>query len=607
MRRSPRSRTPRRIFTPLAFTFLVASLVGLPHVAWATSDPPGPILDQEVLAEAEPDTCFDVIGGPRPTPPCTAPFRDKFNHQYVWSGARSGDFAYWGTGINIHCGLQSLTTIPIQPWQSPAGAPATVCEQALGASAQRLTPLFGDTVAAKVFRANVVTGEVEEVTPQDAATQSALADTLGLRGGGANDDVVFLVGQQIQQGTGRIAGMLFLAFEGSTGQYLGMTLRSEIRNLRDEGAVLDGELYFGAALRDPVTFRNAGGTVLKWTGDKADPFQFEIVGRFSDETGYISAHKGRLVVAGWPNQTGRSAVGPTFTGPSHVRLSPKAPPGGLTSADANSWQSIFNWPQYDPDPISETVLYLGAIESFQGSLYFGSYNGFGVFSTSGQLWNTVGRPESDLGKIVDLLNSSRAATVFEIKNAGKSNQKVSVLYGETTLPVFDQATGRWTVRPNDLHQVPRLGPSGFNGNTQQMYNWTYTVLQNRLYMATFDASGVVPTTVPLAAQVFELSPLTQALLTALGTISLAGNGGGDLWRLDSPNSPAVAEDLSGYGDRLNYGIRIMIPFEDKGFFLGGTAGATNLEKGWQMIKFTPGNPRLPLPNPPNIPLPAPAF
>ncbi|MGH7289184.1 MAG: hypothetical protein ACREI8_14320, partial [Myxococcota bacterium] len=483
--------------------------------------------------------------------------------------------------MNIACGLQALTAIPIQPWQSNE----TVCEQALGVSAPIMTPLFGDSGFPKAFRGNVETGQVEEITPQDAATQAALAATIGLRGGGAHNDVVFLTGQQIQVGTGRFAGQLMLAFEGSTGNYLGSTLRPDLRNLR-EGVVVNGDLYLAAALRDPATGANIGGTVLKWTGDKASPFQFEVVGGpFPDEAGYIAVHDGRIAVTGWHNLQARTVVGPRFGPRSDLRLSPPVPPGGLTSADAGSWQSIFNWPQYDPDPTLESGLYLGDVESFKGNLYFGSYNGYGALSTSGTLWNTVGQPESDLGKIVDILNSVRPATVFEIKNAGQPNQQISVLYGETTLPVFNQANGRWTRRPNDLHQVPRLGPSGFNGNTSNMYNWTWTVLQDRLYMATFDISRSAPFG-PLGGQVWRLSPLTQALLAVAADVNGVVNGGGDLWRLDSPDRPAVAEDLSGYGDRFNYGIRVMVPFEDKGFFLAGTAGSYNLVRGWQMLKFT---------------------
>src|SRR5262249_19260355 len=215
-----------------------------------------------------------------------------------------------------------------------------------------------------------------------------------------------------------------------------------------------------------------------------------------------------------------------------------------------------------------------------------SYENSGPISIAGALWNQVGRPTSDLAKIADLTQASRPATVFEIKNAGKPGQKVSVLYGETTLPVFDQTSGSWTRRPNNLHQVPRLGPSGFNGNLLNIYNWNWVVFGDRLYMATADIDNP-GTFVPLAAQIFDLGPVGQAITDASLRVNFALQGGGDLWRLDSPNTPAVPEDMTGFGKKLNFGPRFITSHEHQGFFYGGTAGSYNLRKGWQVIKFTP--------------------
>jgi hypothetical protein len=56
----------------------------------------------------------------------------------------------------------------------------------------------------------------------------------------------------------------------------------------------------------------------------------------------------------------------------------------------------------------------------------------------------------------------------------------------------------------------------------------------------------------------------------------------------------VPETLDGFGNRSQYGIRVTVPFEDKGFFLAGTAGADNLRSqtgedppGGSILKLTP--------------------
>jgi hypothetical protein len=574
---------------------LAGALMWHSAAAWAGGKPPkplGPILNQQLVAAAQPDECFQSIGGPRPAPPCAAGFQPKWNSQYAWGYARSGDFTYFGTGVGP-CGAPSaLTGVVYQPWQ----AEEEVCEMGMGPSAALLGPANGDNRTPKIYRINANTDQIEDITPQDADTQNLLGLAwVGIRGGAAlgiagDRDVVFLGEQVVRPNTaGAIQGIALFAFDGATGQYLGNSgILSQYAGFR-EGATVNGDLYIAVRLAGGAAV-GAGGAVLKWTGDKTNPFQFDVVGGpFPNDIGYINVHNGQLVLSGWNNVVGRTPIGPIWGGgPAPVRMSPVVPQGGLTTAtaDPSNWPVIFDWGQYDPDPILAKTIFWGDAVSWKGNLYIGSYENSGPISLAGALWNQVGRPTSDLAKIADLTQASRPATVFEIKNPGQPNQQVSLLYGEALLPVFDQTTGRWTVRPNNLHQVPRLGPSGFTGNPLNIYNWNWVVLGDRLYMATADINNP-GTFVPMATQIFDLGPVGQAVTDASLRVNFALQGGGDLWRLDSPNTPAVPEDTRGFGNQLNFGLRFITVHESQGFFYGGTAGAYNLKKGWQVIKFTP--------------------
>jgi hypothetical protein len=62
--------------------------------------------------------------------------------------------------------------------------------------------------------------------------------------------------------------------------------------------------------------------------------------------------------------------------------------------------------------------------------------------------------------------------------------------------------------------------------------------------------------------------------------------------MDTPDDPAVPEDTTGFGNRYNYGIRVWVPFEDKGKLYAGTANPFNLRTGpseaggWELLPFT---------------------
>jgi hypothetical protein len=471
---------------------------------------------------------------------------------------------------------------------------------------QRLGAQNGDVRPPSIYRLNSNTNAVENVTPATPEVVDYLNHSVGIRMAATHDDVVMLGSLQPDpedptNPEGR--AVQFIALEGSTGRYLGLSQRyvgwSDIR----EGIEANGELYIG--VRGPIDPQTIGGLVLKWHGNKANPFGcpagappecvdgFETVGKLDTEPAFFTVHDGRLAIDSWAINGPGTEFGPTtIHGPAGTYLSPTLPKrGGLTAADADprNWPMIFNWGQYDPDPLIQDAMWMGDIISWRGRLFLGTYASGGA-QQLGRLWNAVGRPSLDLDKLRDMNAANKPVHLFEIENAGKRNQKVTLLYGEAQLPVFQggSGAGRWVMQPNKLGQTPKFGPGGFiPGNIGAGYQWNWTVLGDRLYMSTSDITNPATLT-PMMKVAFDLQPDTTLLLDLFMRLHFALFGGADMWRMDSPDRPAVAETVHGYaGDRYIWGCRAFTVFADKGFFYCGTAQQYNLRKGFDIVKFTP--------------------
>jgi hypothetical protein len=558
----------------------------------ASTPQPGPIMNVSKVASAPVDACFQSIGGARPTPDangnCPAGFQPKIDGDYIWSAARSGDYAYFGTLSDLACGA-STWSFDTTPELVPG---ADVCEFGQGPTAATLGAMYGDIREPHVLRVNANTQQTQDITPLN---DPILQHTLGLRAAAANNDVVLEMGQYVPGPGSSVGGGLgMFAFEGSTGKFLGSKLFTDISSARGGVVASDGNLYLAA--------RNAGttgGAVLRWTGDKANPFQFETVGTLANDAGYITTFGNRLVVSGWGTQP-PGQKGAVVGGPSKIWMSPDIPAAGLTPADADSWKPIFGWDQYDPDSTVATGIDWGALAEWHGDLYVGSYNPAALGAVE-SIWSKYGMPKTDAQKFADMAGANRAATIFRIHNPGTAQQTVTLLYGDKTLPVFNPTSKTWSRKANLLGQTPKFGPSGFNGNPGNAYSWTFTVFQDKLYMGTFDLTGLITPSAPFTKVNDGLSETSEKLLqTVVGPSLKATLGGGDVWRMDDPNRPAVAETLNGFGNSSDHGVRVFLPFPDKGLVYAGMASSWNLKStgpargGWNLLKLTPGAMRAPL-------------
>jgi hypothetical protein len=509
-----------------------------------------PILTNQLLAKASPDECFAGIGQPYPPMQspgvCPSGSVPKINQAYVWGLAQAGTKLWFGTAPNVFC-LARGQRGDTQPTQTASW----VCEfgESQYAIAHNLPAASGDWRPPKAFVYDTTgTGSLTDVSPAD----SKFTHMLGVRSAGAIGDTVFLAGPALGA-----QGVTFFAFSSSNQHYLGSCQVASFNNIR-QWKVIDNVLYGG------VGNTGGGGGVIRWNGTPGQPFDntsptcgFEVVGNLAGEPAYLTVYgpnSDRIAVSAWPNPAGAG-----------VYISPAMDvTTGLTSNDAGNWTRIWRPAVYEPDSVTASTYAGGAIAYWNGALYFGTMHQ--VSQATALHDQTYGQPTTHKQYVDIFQNTYRTASIWRIQNAETKTPIVELLYGESALPKFDPGTN--TFQSTSTGFSPLYGPSGF-GNIYNNYTWTAAVFQNRLFFGTMDwsylqATGGLPTPAP-------------------GVVQPSSAWGADLWRFDSPN-PAVAEDIGGLGNFLNYGVRSMIISPDGQDLFLGTANPMNLAAtgGWEL-------------------------
>ncbi len=530
-------------------------------------------LDRELFARASPDECFYGVGDNRNTfvgpgldcEDCTGDGQAKINQAYVWGMTKTGNNDIWfGTGPNVQC----LVIGGILSGFGGIGGDVTtesyVCEfdDSEFPGAFSGTGL-GDSRPARIYRYKIRERELVDITP---SASPRLNSSLGIRSSGSHNGVVFFAGPGFAGPGVQVVNMF--AFDSETGEFLGEQSFPEYINIR-KWIVHDGVLY--TAVGD----NPSGGSVLKWTGDKSDPFQFEKVGDLNGQGAELVFHEGRLYVTTWPGGIGDlTSVGTVFAS---LYMSPPVPAGGLTGAHSAGWTAVWDVLDYEPDTIIAATYGGGAIESFDGKLYWGTMHV--PFSTA--LGHFSVTPPSDNQDIVEgLLGSFRPISIFRGDNFDAGPGDIELLYGSPLYPAFDTTTKEWNIVPNSAGLLPEYGPPGF-GNPFNNYTWTMGVYEDELYVGTMDFSYLLfgnldislPMDLPpvicdiLGLDDDECMMVEKAYSSFSALFDIRNYLGADLWKFPDGDSPAVPESISGVGNNASYGIRTMVA-DDDGLFLG---------------------------------------
>jgi hypothetical protein len=536
-------------------------------------------LTRELLAKAPPDECFNGIGQPYPTlDPVSKSCSDgvpKVNQSYVWGLTKNGTKLWFGTVANTHClviGGLGLT--------APHQTDSWVCEFGESQYSPPLPDTIGDFRPPKIYSYDTATKTLADRTPTLPPAINLIRLTSGIRSAGTSGNIVFLAGPSLTsippEPSGGRSGINIFAFNATTGALLNVKNFPEYSDIR-QWVFNNGILYTG------VKNSAGGGSVLKWTGTAANPFQFQVVGNLDTEAAYLAFHENRLFVTTWPNSSALAGL----------YMSPIIPSGGLNATHASGWRKVWETNDYDPDPVTAASYGGGALASYGGYLYWGTMHVPGASLEMALIAHDNGLIDLDANgdgglDSEEILNSFwgtyRAISIFSGRNFGKTTQQMRLLYGEKFLPVYDPDQKQYTSGSDAMHRTGMpafpfpLGSSGF-GNSFNAYTWSMTVYDNRLFVGTFDWSYLL----------YELAQDSPELMGILD--SIPHNFGADLYWFWAAGFPAQAESTNGLGNYSNYGIRTM--FVDDAFYIG-TANPMNLMTdpaddkpagGWELIKL----------------------
>ncbi len=492
---------------------LVVFLAASPAHAW--------VENVEKLASAQPQECWMDIGvraEPISTDPLVCPEGSSpYTPQtYTWSMAvvpaeespeGQGEQVWFGTGGNVLCTTQGGFFSEVDSSEGRS----SVCE--FGESIQKqnfpgLPDAMGDWYPPNFYQYDVNTRTQTDHTPY---TDPLRNRSMGLRGAGYHNGVVFFGGGSLG------GGISLFAFNAKTGEYLGSQLLEDYRTFR-KGEVVNNVLYLGVGTEYM-------GRILRWTGSLSDPFSFVEVGvvqgAIRELTGYVDSN-------------GRTRLAVTSKG---VYVSPPMYGTGLVPRQRNRWIEAWSPSEYDPDYTTRTTYVGGGIGFLNGWLYFGTMhiplNAADLHMTcvippyNFELPSSVcmGDPGDDYASSYKYraawYGTSRATSIWRIRNPESSNRETQLLYGEATLPAYnpdypeppaeDASSEEWEEwmeqifpeTPNVGGYVPLLGSSGF-GNSCNNYAWVFETIENSLFMGTMDYCSMGSTSTESGADVWRI-------------------------------------------------------------------------------------------------------
>jgi hypothetical protein len=265
-------------------------------------------------------------------------------------------------------------------------------------------------------------------------------------------------------------------------------------------------------------------------------------------------------------------------------MSPPIPTGGLTAANLNQWQKVWQVDQYKPDPVTAATYGGGALASYGGFLYWGTMH----VPTAALLAHAAvyGPPADATEYLLTALATHRAVSIFRGRDFAATPQ-VELLYGNSLLPAY--LGGQWVLAFNKMLAMPKYGLAGFN-NFFNNYTWSMQVYGGQLFVGTMDWSYLFA---DILINVLHGAGL-KAVDDDVFKLHLPPNFfGADLVRFPNVHHGAVPVSVAGVGNFTNYGIRNMLG--DDALYIG-TANPMNLltrphdllpQGGWELIGLNP--------------------
>lgn len=498
----------------------------------------------------------------------------KRNGSYVWGMGTYKDKLFWSTNNNYLC-MQGYGNF-VQPGKgdnAPYENSCWVCEYGQSAYAKEAyeegdeNSKYADIRPPRMYSYDTKTGIVTDITPS-IADYPLLKNCQGLRSCGVHNGVVFFGGPGLYASDwDSKVSAAFVAYDADNDRILSTSSMDNVDGCKVVNVrrwrVINNVLYVTVGLTHPTTGKKIGA-LLRWYGDKNDPWKFHIVGLVDKEAAELAYFNNRIYIGTW------GAV-------SAVNVSPELPEGGFTPVGINSdmWPEIWTTESAEPTKtLGRSLTSVAGFHEWRDHLYWGVFcPNYYILSSALATYGDLTSPDA----LAFILGNYRTPSFWRLDK----DNTCEMLYGDTSnpKPVYNWKGNieKWELEPNGL--TAKWGRGGF-GNLCTIYVWALQQYNDNLYIGTMDLSNLA---VAAASKLLgdESFDTLSKLLTGLDT----SDEGFELLRMSDEEEAPKFITQNGFNNAEQYGVRNLEVLNNK--LMLGSASMSSLKDngGWHVLSL----------------------
>lgn len=498
----------------------------------------------------------------------------KRNGSYVWGMGTYKDKLFWSTNNNYLC-MQGYGNF-VQPGKgdnAPYENSCWVCEYGQSAYAKEAyaegdeNSKYADIRPPRIYSYDTKTGIVTDITPS-IADYPLLKNCQGLRSCGVHNGVVFFGGPGLYASDwDSKVSAAFVAYDADNDRILSTSSMANVDGCKVVNVrrwrVINNVLYVTVGLTHPTTGKKIGA-LLRWYGDKNDPWKFHIVGLVDKEAAELAYFNNRIYIGTWGSV-------------SAVNVSPELPEGGFTPVDINSdmWPEIWTTESAEPTKtLGRSLTSVAGFHEWRDHLYWGVFcPNYYILSSALATYGDLTSPDA----LAFILGNYRTPSFWRLDK----DNTCEMLYGDTSnpKPVYNWKGNieKWELEPNGL--TAKWGRGGF-GNLCTIYVWALQQYNNNLYIGTMDLSNLA---VAAASKLLgdESFDTLSKLLTGLDT----SDEGFELLRMTDEEEAPKFITQNGFNNAEQYGVRNLEVLNNK--LMLGSASMSSLKDngGWHVLSL----------------------
>ena len=394
----------------------------------------------------------------------------KRNGSYVWGMGTYKDKLFWSTNNNYLC-MQGYGNF-VQPGvgdNTPYENKCWACEYGQSAYAKEAykegdaNSKYADIRPPRMYSYDTKSGIVTDITPS-MEEYPVLKNCQGLRSCGVHNGVVFFGGPGLYASDwDSKVSAAFVAYDADNDRILSVSSMDDVDGCKVVNVrrwrVINDVLYVTVGITHPTTGKKIGA-LLRWYGDKNDPWNFHIVGLLDNEAAELAYFNNRIYIGTWGTV-------------SAVHVSPELPEGGFTpvSIDGEMWPTVWTSEAGEPTiTLGRSLTSVAGFHEWRNHLYY-------ILSRAQSTYGSLTSPDA----LAFILGNYRTPSFWRLDK----DNNYELLYGDTEnpKPVYDKAgkITKWELEPNGL--TAKWGRGGF-GNLWTIYIWALQEYNNNLYIGT---------------------------------------------------------------------------------------------------------------------------